>query len=57
MYIRKNPFVAIPTLTAIESIHIAIARKKKHKIAKIPGCSMKTTAAFRNKKGIRLELL
>ena len=36
MYIRKNPFVAIPTLTAIESIHIAIARKKKHKTAKIP---------------------
>ena len=29
MYVGKNPFIVIPILTAVESIHIAITREKK----------------------------
>ena len=34
MKVRRNPSVARPKLARVESIHIAIARKRKHRMQK-----------------------
>ena len=34
MKIRRNPFVVRPIAATVQSIHIAIARKRKHRVKK-----------------------
>ena len=54
MKIRRNPFVVRPIAATVQSIHIAIARKRKHRVKKKNSCSLETTEAFRNKGAISL---